>query len=344
MITRTMQSHSRLSRARHGKRRCRRRQTRVVGPHACRWVGLERLERRVLLSADQLTFSGPFEPIEPLGAHIYRQSVIGHHASSGEQDQIALHLDANQTVTIVGKPPTSGRMMVELIGPGSVSLGSAASTSTLVHGEDFEDGVADAFDPVSGTWQVTPAGRYAVTVGVGLDGVSTVDLSEPLPLRYAVEATVVGLDAGSDSFSNAVVIFDYRGPDDYKFAGAFFGANKWRIGHVDASGMHTDILIADNLELGTEYAIQVVARGSKATLLQDGAIKTQFDFGEPINNGVPGVGVFNAWAEFDEVAITVVHDAVLQTVAANEAGEYTIEVTSIEGIGDYEAQVLLNPS
>ena len=41
-------------------------------------------------------------------------------------------------------------------------------------------------------------------------------------------------------YSNGFIIFDYKSPTDFKYAGAFVGNQQWVIGHRDGSGWYNE--------------------------------------------------------------------------------------------------------
>lgn len=89
-------------------------------------------------------------------------------------------------------------------------------SGTLPLLEDFEDGQADFFESRIGLWSVSD-GLYHATPGE--DAISTLRLSDPLPVDLDLR-TVVNADAVSGNlYSNAYVVFDYQSNTDFKFAG-----------------------------------------------------------------------------------------------------------------------------
>ncbi|MBN1343362.1 MAG: carbohydrate binding domain-containing protein, partial [Phycisphaerae bacterium] len=104
---------------------------------------------------------------------------------------------------------------------------------TFPHADDFSDGKADGFEDVRGDWQVAD-GAFDVTGldQIGQDGVAVLHFDEPLPEGFQIDVTLIAENAPGQ-YQNGFVIFDYHGPNDFKFAGARVGADYWTIGHYD---------------------------------------------------------------------------------------------------------------
>ena len=88
--------------------------------------------------------------------------------------------------------------------------------------QDFSTGTAAGIVPQTGTWSVD-AGRYHVLADPDkTDAVALIAALDRRAKNVTISATV-RLPSESTVNKNAVLIFDYRGPTDFKFAGAFFG-------------------------------------------------------------------------------------------------------------------------
>ncbi len=176
-------------------------------------------------------------------------------------------------------------------------------STTLPVLEDFEDGVADFFEVRSGTWAVQ-AGRYSVAPDAGQDGVSTLRIAEPLPMEFEIEATINADGVSTNRLSNAFVIFDYQGPLDFKFAGAYVGSNRWLMGRRTSAGWLEDVRLSETINANTDYRLKVaIANGNQVTLLVNGVTKLTRQFADLVNDGDLGVGTRNAFARFDDVVV-----------------------------------------
>ncbi|MAG92876.1 MAG: hypothetical protein CMJ48_03910, partial [Planctomycetaceae bacterium] len=180
-----------------------------------------------------------------------------------------------------------------------------ALAATLPYFDDFEDGEADFFGAATGRWMVNRWGRYrADPESAGSDSIALLDLSGPLPADLQIGVTLKGKTGPSGYLTNALVIFDYHGPDDFKFAGGFFGANQWRLGHFDGSNWITDISLAEPIAVDVDYDVEVVLTGTRAWLKVNGAEKLNFNFAaDALNDGRIGLGTRRAIAVFDNLAV-----------------------------------------
>ncbi|MAE67399.1 MAG: hypothetical protein CMJ18_24325, partial [Phycisphaeraceae bacterium] len=185
---------------------------------------------------------------------------------------------------------------------------TVAAAPTLPHVEDFEDGVADFFFPAGG-WAVS-GGRYEAQPPAGSNAASLLGLSEPLPDEFDLGATVHGLNGGAGYSRNGLLIFDYRGPSDFAYAGGFFGAGEWRMGRYDGTNWSVDASHGEGLSTQQDYVLLLTVRDGRATLSVDGSQKLTHDFGTNLSGGRVGVGTDNAQAQFDDFAVTASADNV----------------------------------
>ena len=168
--------------------------------------------------------------------------------------------------------------------------------------EDFSDNVADYFEPRTVGWTVSN-GAYQANASGGADALSTIRISGPLPSELDLRATISAEPDAGAQFSNALVIFDYQSNVDFKFAGAYVGANDWVIGHRTASWT-TVASFADTIDASTDYALQlVIENDSSVTLNVNGVPKITHTFAGPLTDGEVGLGTLNALAHFDDVLV-----------------------------------------
>ena len=195
--------------------------------------------------------------------------------------------------------------------------------------EDFNTGSADRFTEVSGNW-VVGGGRYAATPATpGQDTIARIDLTDSLWADYAVE-TVANLGAAD---GNAVIIFDYQSSTNFKFAGAFGNVNQWQIGHRTAGGWVVDLMQSATIEAATNYDLTLRVEGTVAALLVEGAETVSFDFGQPLNDGLLGIGTADAASSFGMVAVEPVAGSDLEFV----------ELYNPTGVAINLSQMLVNP-
>ena len=114
--------------------------------------------------------------------------------------------------------------------------------------------------------------------------------------------------------SNAYLIFDYQGPEDFKFAGINISTDKLEMGIRDADGWH--VVAQDNARLkpDRDYEALLALNGTVATLvINNKDIFTyafaprvdEFGFSYGLNYGLVGIGANNSKARIDNVAVQV---------------------------------------
>mgnify|MGYP001211160914 CR=1 FL=1 len=187
-----------------------------------------------------------------------------------------------------------------------VVVGSHPGDS-LPYNEDFSDGVADGFAAISGSWSVDGEGRYAAQVSAGSNALSLLTVEGDLPVNLQVSADIVGISGGSGYLANALLVYDYASGDDFKYAGGFFGGNKWRLGHYLTGQWTTDVQVtSDPIDLKTPYSVQLRLTGGEASLWVGGAPKVSHDYGSDVltdGSNQVGLGTRNALAAFDNLAV-----------------------------------------
>ncbi|MFV2067966.1 MAG: lamin tail domain-containing protein, partial [Pirellulales bacterium] len=190
-------------------------------------------------------------------------------------------------------------------------------TSNDFH-QDFQDGTAEGFDRVRGSWGVID-GRYEVTPDDEGDAISIVSAATDLGSRYTLRMTIQIPD--QETFNkNAIVLFDYRSPTDFKFASFHASSGKWRIGRRDADGW---VFLAENkrkLEADRDYLIELEVDGSSVTVRSAGVTQVDYDFDEVMQGGQIGLGSKNGSARFD--------DFVFES-GVREAERAFIEITNV---------------
>ena len=174
------------------------------------------------------------------------------------------------------------------------------STSLPVD-EDFDDGVADFFDVDSGVWTVT-AGRYRVEPSIGSNAISTIRIGEALPANLELQATISG-ESVAGYYHNVLLVFDYQGETDFKFAGAYVGGNRWVIGRRTAGGWVEDVESVDTINTATDYDVRLVITGTGVELQVGGETKVSHTYGDALSDGAVGLGTQFAVAEFDNVVV-----------------------------------------
>ncbi|MCH5377053.1 MAG: hypothetical protein JJ992_24080 [Planctomycetes bacterium] len=172
--------------------------------------------------------------------------------------------------------------------------------STLNIVEDFEDGTADQFDAHSGIWGVQ-SGRYVVQPGAMLEGVSIVQIQDPLPAQLEIGATINMAAGTAGFFSKTFLVFDYRGPTDFKFAGGSAESNLWFIGRRTTSGWLIDATVVEPISTSQDYHLEVLLRdGREAIFSVDGQVKLSHEFSDSLLDGQLGLGAQDSDSSVDD--------------------------------------------
>ena len=120
-----------------------------------------------------------------------------------------------------------------------------APETTYTSTEDFSDGAADLFTgQQSGTWLVANS-RYSGAPATGSDrAVSLLDLSAAAGLGAGQlvlsQSSMLQMEATFTADTLAGIVFDYYGPEDFKFAAVKADTNQVVIGHYTAKGLVID--------------------------------------------------------------------------------------------------------
>jgi Ca2+-binding RTX toxin-like protein len=185
-----------------------------------------------------------------------------------------------------------------------------------LRGADFNNGSAQGFTPDSGTWTVE-SGRFAVAPEtLGSDAVSVMHVGEYLPGYFEMQATINAGKPTAGLKSNAFLIFDYQGPDDFKFAGVNISIDKIQMGHRDATGWHVDVQTPAQLKPDQDYQVLLALNGLTATLVLDGqqhfshAFAPRIDedgFSHGLNEGTVGIGADNSVSRIDNVSVQILY-------------------------------------
>ncbi|MGY8732711.1 MAG: Ig-like domain-containing protein, partial [Pirellulales bacterium] len=178
---------------------------------------------------------------------------------------------------------------------------------TLSYTEDFNDGVADDFAAVGGTWEVVNS-QYSLNAH-NANGISVLTLAEDIPEDFEIGVTMNV--AGISGFAqNAFIVFDYISADDFKFAGALVGGSRWTIGESLNGSLKVLTKTNGQMAADTDLAISLLYQGNKATLKSGGESVLDWQFNDAGNDGKFGLFAINAQVQFDDFYAKAV-DAVM---------------------------------
>ena len=184
--------------------------------------------------------------------------------------------------------------------------GDLPSDDFHVYSLNFNHQDDGAFQTVSGTSERV-AGQLHLGPTKELLAISVLD-EAALPERTATRMyATVRADQLPGLYQNGFIIFDYQSPEDFKYAGAFAGADRWAIGEV-VDGKLVDLATLDEvIGQGPAYELQTWIQGDTVTLLVEGQQKVQHTFSAPVDDGRLGLASYNARSRFDQVAVMQLH-------------------------------------
>ena len=191
----------------------------------------------------------------------------------------------------------------------------------------FGPGQRLAFETVSGIWTLEE-GRYHV-VPEGGDTVALATGAGPLTSEVRIDVTM-RFPSVSANNTNGAVIFDYKGPTDFKFVSVHARNNRIRIGQRDGEDWK---FLADYLEpLGiaadTDHRITVSLFGSVASVSFGGKTRLSHNFGEPLAGGRVGLGSRTGEAFFDNFTLERrIDEADFEYVELTNTSDESIDVS-----------------
>ncbi|MFN3190444.1 MAG: LamG-like jellyroll fold domain-containing protein [Aureliella sp.] len=201
-----------------------------------------------------------------------------------------------------------GRVFLQNLGTGDID------TLTDIEKIRFADAnihVSDWIEGESGVLKVQGLGETETlspndqsSAPVNLTMSNSIDAPDNYKVEFDFEATPGG-------WENSFFVFDYNGPDDFKYVGARVGADYWTIGEFD--GQFQDLArLPENIPAGEKIEMQITVNEGKVSLVADGEEKVKYNFLRSF--GSNNVGIANQNAE------TAITDFSLTTFESTEAG------------------------
>ncbi len=145
------------------------------------------------------------------------------------------------------------------------------------------------------------------------DAASVIELADPLPNYFEMQASVSVIKPTAGWKANAYLTFDYQGPNDFKFAGLDVSINKLVMGHRDATGWIVDKQSPFQAKHDTYYNLQLAINGTAASLLVNNSTVFSHTYAARVIDGVAmglnwgfvGVGSDNSRGKFDNLVVQV---------------------------------------
>jgi hypothetical protein len=140
----------------------------------------------------------------------------------------------------------------------------------------------------------------------GARPVATVDFASPASTTAVTSVSVnvsVEPSNGDALWSNAVIIFDYVSPTEYKYAGLFQVLDRLIIGQVKNGAVQRLKSVKFPATANTTYPLNLaINRATNTVTLSSGAASVSHTFAS-LGSGAYGVGTINANAKFDNLSL-----------------------------------------
>ncbi|MCA9039775.1 MAG: hypothetical protein KDA65_05435, partial [Planctomycetaceae bacterium] len=249
--------------------------------------------------------------------------------------RLHLSVDGNQVLLHVDGLPVCSTTFTEGIGAGQLGLAgynsvtqfdsfavsnsiSAGKPQPLPFQEDFNDGSADGFYyPLMNNWAtVNSNGEQFFRINNSVNnqlGLTYVPLPEDTPSAFEVSVQIKSIQAVS-GWQDGFIIFDYKSPTDFKYAGMFTGQNQWLIGHYQGN-WNNRFSVVDWDDTGRDiltnqfYTLHLRIDGNTVWLSVDGEYITSATFSGPVNMGAVGLAADKAFTWFDNFEVAEKVDA-----------------------------------
>jgi|GEM_PF-4808594 len=191
---------------------------------------------------------------------------------------------------------------------------------------DFDDGVAEDFNVVSGVWTIVND-RY---VSNNRNGRSLVTARIGVALPVNTELSSVIRFVRTDGYqSNGGLVFDYQNALNFKYILGSVEDRRWTMGEVVNGNDRALTTKNATLSQTQDYEVAVVIEGATVTLFVDKVETITWTFSGNLNTGALGLTGVRSKAQFDDIVIPS-PDAVVIVTTRN--GRYHPS-TFFEGLG-----------
>lgn len=173
---------------------------------------------------------------------------------------------------------------------------------TLQETENFSDGVADRFTGAQeGAW-LAEGGRYSGLPAAGADrAISMIDLGMERGLKANA---LLQLETTLKTPARAGIVFDYYGPQDFKYVAIDAVTDQVIIGHRSSKrGWAVDAVVSRAIEPAADYTLFVSLKGSTVSVSIDGNVVLGYAFNAVAVDGGFGVLAIGGPASFDSFSL-----------------------------------------
>jgi len=256
--------------------------------------------------------------VEPFLAPVDTVSLV-YRVMFGQETRIPMADDGTGSDLLAGDGIYTAVIPHTVSGPGEMVRWAVTAVDTAGHGSraplhagvqfsagqfsfasNFPQGTADGFLPISGQWTVS-GGRYVVTPDPTGDSVAVIPALTAIGDRFSVDMTFQ-IPSDSTDRKNAAFIFDYHGPNDFKFVLFNHDASRWQFGQRDASGWNVLQERGNTTPVDKDVQSTIRVDRSVVALLTRGLVRAKYDFGVPVNGGLLGIGSNDGQVRFASFA------------------------------------------
>lgn len=185
--------------------------------------------------------------------------------------------------------------------------------------------------PLSGTWQTTTDGRYLATAADAID--PAINL-----IGYPVTpGSMLSIQTTMKTFGQGGIVFDYFGPQEFKYATLSADGRQIIIGHHTGTAWVVDSVYNTNIGSGTDYQVGFTLKGGLINVSLNGSVVASKLYNSVITDGGYGLisfkGLRSGQTSFDIVQIKTDDSAYapppeLQVEAASAPSGTVMPITS----------------
>ena len=181
--------------------------------------------------------------------------------------------------------------------PGTITLDKTVDFSST----SPASGLFNSNTPATGTWTTTADGRFLATASSATT--PAVNL-----IGYPVTpGSLVDIATTLKTSGQGGVVFDYQGPNYYKFVTLSADSKQLIIGHRTSAGTVIDRTFATTVSTNADYKLGVTLRGGLVNASLNGAVVASFVFNETITIGGYGLismkGATSGQTSFDVIRL-----------------------------------------
>jgi len=190
----------------------------------------------------------------------------------------------------------------------NITVQRLAPQTTYSSTEDFSDGSADLFTGFkSGLWQVS-GGRYNAALQSPSDkAISIIDLAQVLEMAPGSlklnQSSYLELEAIINTNLMGGLIYDYYGPEDFKYVVIKADTDQMIIGHHTSKGWFNDAVFSRVINVGTDYRVTVSLKGTTVSVWLNGQAVGGYVYNALVTDGYFGLLSVKGQSSFDTITV-----------------------------------------